>query len=426
MSIPMTTDTPVPPRLLPWVRAAWVAFALLLVGIFLVGFGPRYGELLQVCPAEPCIVLTLNPEEVSLLTQMGLSLEQYAALQMGLEFSLLVIFSALALLIFWRKSNTWIGNLVSMSFLFLGLNFFAEEPRTLMRLYPNLETPIDFLTSLAVVLFMLIFYLFPDGRFTPSWLGWVAAALITILLLEPLVIKSAARGASASLLVILTGMSGAALGILSQIYRYRKVSNAIQRQQTKWIVLGLVCMFSAAMAWVIFAEAFPLDHGPARLAFNFSLILQYTVTYLFPVAVFISIMRYRLWDIDVIIRRTLVYGALTILLALVYFGSVVILQALFTTLIGEQSALAIVLSTLGIAALFTPLRGRLQEIIDRRFYRRKYDAEQVLAVFAQRAQQETDLGALTNGLIEVVQETMQPQGLSLWINGGERQIVREV
>jgi hypothetical protein len=426
MRVPTTTDTQVPPRLLPWVRLVWVAFALLLMGIFLAGFTPRYGELLQVCPAEPCIVLTLNPEEVILLNQMGFSLEQYASLQMGLEFSLLVIFSALALLIFWRKSITWIGNLVSLSFLFLGLNFFAEEPRTLMRLYPQLETPIDFLTSMALVLFMLIFYLFPDGRFTPSWLGWVLAVLIAILLLDPLVIKSAVRGPSASLLVILTGMSGAALGVVSQIYRYRRVSNAIQRQQTKWIVLGLVCMFSAAMAWVVFAEAFPLEHGPARLAFNFSLILQYTVIYLFPIAVFISIMRYRLWDIDLIIRRTLVYGALTILLVLVYFGSVVILQSLFTALIGEQSALSIVLSTLGIAVLFNPLRGRLQEIIDRRFYRRKYDAEQVLAAFGQRAQQETDLEALTAGLMEVVRETMQPEGLSLWINGGERQIVREV
>ena len=136
-----------------------------------------------------------------------------------------------------------------------------------------------------------------------------------------------------------------------------------------------------------------------------------------PVFTGIAILRYRLYDIDIIINRTLVYGSLTLLLALVYFGGVTATQAIFRTLSGQeqQPQLAIVISTLVIAALFNPLRGRIQAFIDRRFYRKKYDAAKTLEAFSFRLREETDLQALNGELTRVVRETMQPEHVSVWL-----------
>jgi hypothetical protein len=156
--------------------------------------------------------------------------------------------------------------------------------------------------------------------------------------------------------------------------------------------------------------------------------LSYLALLAVPVTFAIAILRYRLWDIDLVIRRTLVYSALTGLLALIYLITVIALQSVFGTslfgatpfdaITGERSSVPVVLSTLFIAALFTPLRRSLQNGIDRRFYRRKYDAQQVLAAFAENARQETDPEKLTAELLRAVQETMQPTTVRLWLTPG--------
>jgi hypothetical protein len=221
---------------------------------------------------------------------------------------------------------------------------------------------------------------------------------------------------------VFTGFVGS--GVFAQLYRYRWVSDPVQRQQTKWVVFGVAAGIGSllGLGWLVAILPALEQNLVIWLAVNSAFPL---FILLIPLSIGIAILRYRLWDIDLIIRRTLIYSALTTMLALLYFVSIVLLQALFRTLTGEgQNQFVTVISTLVIAVLSLPLRRRVQDAIDRRFYRKKYDAAKTLAAFAATCRDETDLDKLTESLLNVVQETMQPEHVSLWLKKTDREVKR--
>jgi hypothetical protein len=212
----------------------------------------------------------------------------------------------------------------------------------------------------------------------------------------------------------LTLLAFIAVGAASLIVRFGR-SRGDERQQLKWFV-GTAAF---VIVFIILQIALYARYGSAPAAMPGWVALFVTLSILsvglIPVAAGVAILCYRLYSIDVVINRTLVYGPLTAALVALYFGAIVVLQRLFVLLTGEKSTLAVVASTLVIAAMFNPLRRRIQSFIDRRFYRRKYDAAKTLAAFSARLREETDLDTLTDDLVGVVGETMQPAHVSLWL-----------
>jgi hypothetical protein len=199
------------------------------------------------------------------------------------------------------------------------------------------------------------------------------------------------------------------VGVSSMLARLRHAGR-IERQQIKWFAYATVVVISGV---ILKNVVYP----PVGVMWVWwvGLVLTAVGVVSSPIAMGVAIFRYRLYGIDILINRTLVYGSLTATLVALYFAVVVLLQSLFVVLIGEKSTLAVVASTLVIAALFNPFRGRIQSVVDRRFYRKKYDARKTLESFSTQLRNETDLKALSDDLVGVVRETMQPAHVSLWL-----------
>ncbi len=288
-----------------------------------------------------------------------------------------------------------------------------------------------------------VFLLFPDGRLpTRRWrpLAWLSGAVMVLLsiggILKPGPLGNlellkgvqnpfgleAARWLSEAALVVLPLLALCIFtSALSLVLRYRR-SGGEEREQIKWIAfagsfLGMLYLAVISVGLVVRLVSGPEapfvgDRSWWGLLLEYLLVLSFAAV---PVAIGFAVLKYRLYAIDVIINRTLVYGSLTAMLVALYFGGIVVLQRLFVVLTGEKSTLAVVASTLLIAALFTPLRRRIQSFIDRRFYRSKYDARKTLEAFSAKLRDETDLDTLRDDLVGVVRETMQPAHVSLWL-----------
>ena len=395
------------------VRVGWLAVFVLTVGLFSASIPAYYDGLINF--ADP----NLEPATVRAnLEAAGLSVEWYATYQLLITLTSATVYSTVSMTIFWRKSDDWMALLTSLGLLAFGIFFQAADgPDALVEQYPAVSYPVYLLAFFGSMSFFLFLYLFPNGRFVPRWTRWIPifwAAHEVAYYFFPDTIFDITR--SFPMLDFFISSTFLCIAAGSQIYRYRKVSGPIQRQQIKWVVFGTV---SAALGAIGFS--LPLRISPELVQFGspYALALQAVVAVfwlLIPLSIGVAIVHNRLWDVDVIINRTLVYGSLTAMLVLVYFGSVAGTQTVFRALTGQESTLAAVASTLLIAALFNPLRRLIQGFIDRRFYRRKYDARKTLEAFSAKLRDETDLDALSDDLVGVVREAMQPAHVSVWLH----------
>lgn len=400
-------------------RLAWTLVALASVVVFLASLGPYTEELLTVCTrgAKVCDNLgRLAPQNVRELRALGLSAGFWAAYNGALDVAFMAVWSTVGAVIFWRRSDDRMALLVSLFLVTFPLAFVPDASDALARAHPAWWWPELTVKFLADVLAMLFFYLFPSGRFVPRWTRWLAllwvAHRVVNYFIPPSVVNHGLIGPLGFASFI--GLLGSFL--FAQVYRYRRESGPEQRRQTRWVVFGVAAALGGMILALLPFAFTEFPHGPHITV----LTLVQTAAgdafmVLIPVSVGIATLRSRLFDVDVVINRTLVYALLTASLALVYLGAVVALQHLFRALTGGESPLAVVASTLAIAALFNPLRRRTQSLIDRYFYRGKYDARATLEAYSARLREEVDLDSLSDHLLGVVRGTMRPAHVSLWL-----------
>lgn len=396
-------------RLRGWLLVVVRAFVFtimgLAVGTFVAALPGSVTRLATPC-ADALNTCLIAPQQVAPLARLditpgalGLAVAVSACLAMLLS-------GGVAAVLVWRRSDDWMALLVALTLVLIPL---ALTPVTW-----GISGARQILGYLGLIGLLLLIGVFPSGRFAPRWL-WLPVLVAQVLVFT--------LGSNMPPIFSLVLVLSAALSLIAgQVYRYRRISTPVQRQQTKWAIYGLaLTLIVNQVFWQTYA-GIPALQRPDSL-YSLLIVPDYLLMIVILAVFFgIAILRSRLFDIDVIIRRTLIYGSLTAILAGVYLAVVLGAQAVTHAFTGQRGdePLVIVATTLLIAALFNPLRKRLQAAIDRRFYRRKYDSAKTLEAFAARLRSEVELGALSDQLVSVVQETMRPEYVSLWLRPMQR------
>jgi hypothetical protein len=458
-------------RRLVLVRIWWGVAALIIVGSFAARVPGHYADLQHICTGQVCAYGQLSRSAAETFRRFNISLRAYAILRTGLTLIVALIWFVIAAILAWRKATDWLALLLALWFLIAGAatitGVFGLGSGSTIQGHELYAQAVNLLAEFGAIL--VVFALFPTRRFAPRAAFWL---LLTMgffvvgptLFANPLALwlhcgvliglvvaqiyylwYRAGRGLERNLhimtwsLMVVIGLAlifqviayanqsltslsavlffAALVGAdVMQLTRYWQVTSPLGRQQTKWIAFGIavfVTTATALLAPAIFVPSFDRSDSFYQTIHTVFFIIASLVI---PVTVTIAILRYRLWDIDALINRTLVYGSLTGLLGALYATLLISLESL-AQLINKQAGqpVTLVVSTLAVVALIQPLRIRLQQVIDRRFYRRKYDAHKTLAAFSAELQHEVDLEQVRGLLLGVVEETMQPTQVTLWL-----------
>ncbi len=412
-------------RSLILLHTIWWLLVLMIVATFFAAVIPRFDELQQTCLSghqlRDCGSFVLTPGQSARLVDSGVTLRFWASYLVIGEVLIALVYLALAIFIVLKLPENPVALLMSLGLVVAGLIVLPELPSALDRAYPAMTTPIAFLTIVVVPAFFYLVFTFPNGRFQPGWMLWATLGMIGINTLQML-LRLFFPELSQRLFVPILSFATIILlifAIAGQVQRYRHILTQTERQQFKWILSGLIGVMATGIAWLFLFDTVLTPTSTTQL---WLYLVFFTVwlplSILLPITVTFSIVKYRLYDIDSILNRALVYGLLSSLLLLGFTGSVILFQFLLDPLTGGND-LAVAGSTLLVAALFRPLRNRLQRFVDRRFYRRKYNAQQTLRTFSLTARDAVNLDQLAAELTSVVVETVQPEHVSIWLPGGQ-------
>ncbi len=402
-------DTPLHRRWL--VRGVWLALVILTLGIFFASL-PVYLALLHTpCAGSACSFQQLTAEQAGALTGMGLSHDDYIAYTVALALASMVVCLVVSTVIVLRRSDNRMALLVALMLVTAG----PLSATISVSASPSpWQVPNQCLSDLYVALFLLVFSLFPSGQFVPHWIRWTLAVFLAGLV-PTAFIAPFMPNTPVDQLTSLVSVGVLATLAIVQLYRYRRVSSPMQHQQTKWVVFGFAVPITYFVIGVVLSLLFSGFAGPSLLYKPAFVAVQDVLVLLIPLSFGFAMLHSRLWEIDALMNKVLVYGLLTALLAAAYAGLILGLQGLLRGVIEQTNDIALVVSTLVIAALFQPLHRRIQTLIDRRFYRQKYDAAKTLAAFSAVLRTEVELKHLSEHVVAVVQETMHPTFVSLWL-----------
>ena len=371
-------------------RAAWLAWVVLVVSLFVASLPANFEVLHRPCIPPACVEGQLTGEDFRLLQEGGIPVETYAVYFITLLCVFAAVHVAIGTFIFARKSDDPLALFVAFTLVTFGVVTYAGSLDLLAKAHSVWWLPAQFISFAGSVSLVVFLYVFPTGRFVPRWSRWLTLAWIAREALRYFFPESPISPAAwPSVLSDLVFMGTVGTGLFAQVYRYRRTSDTVHRQQTKWVVFGVAAGLGGLLSLGLLLTVVPtlmqdlLIWWVARTAFPSFLLL-------IPLSIGVAMLRSRLWDIDLIINRTLVYAPLTASLAGLYAGSITFFQRAFLAATGETSDAALVLTVVVLAAAFTPIKNVLQVSVDKRF-REPVDPLASLKVFQGQVR---SLGAL--------------------------------
>jgi signal transduction histidine kinase len=406
-------ETRVPGHWILLVRGTWITVVVLTLAICFASLPVYLAQLQTPCAPTACYYQQLTRAQAETLTGIGWSLGAYAAFTLTLLLVSIGVCLVVSTLIIWRRPDDRMALLVALLLVTLGpINVTANAPEGSPWLVPDKGV-----TFLMTSLFLLVFSVFPTGRFVPRWMRWNLVVWLAMLMLSPF-FSASPFSLQTSLvqpgwLVVLGEL---ALVALVQVYRYRRVSSPLERQQTKWVVFGLagptlVSVFLSGLA-LLFPVAVE-QHALVLVAYTQ---VGFLLGLAFPLSLGVAILRYRLWEIDLFINRTLVYGLLTALVVSVYVLVVNLLSTLVRT---DADGLFSLLATGLIAVLFQPLRLRLQRLVNRLMYGERDDPSAVLSHLGRRLEATLAPEAVLPTIVETVAQALKLPYAALALKHGE-------